>query len=206
MKKDISPEMYNYNKFPGPEFSHFDQQVKAEGIEFLLLENVKNAFDTTSFGQRYTEILLKYDYIVGDWGNEQLRLKGFYKDSNDVKKTNRISRLEDYIKEFCNFGCAYFVLENPNPKEITFEEECQPRRKKSSKSKPNRRKSGQTNPQVAPQKTNRSVLKRKNQLTNKPLLVKSVKKTIRASRNVIRPSSLMLSLITLLSERRISNP
>lgn len=77
--------MYNYNKFPGPEFSHFDQQVKAEGIEFLLLENVKNAFDTTSFGQRYTEILLKYDYIVGDWGNEQLRLKGFYKDSNDVK-------------------------------------------------------------------------------------------------------------------------
>ncbi|CRH93502.1 YutD family protein [Streptococcus dysgalactiae] len=152
MKKDISPEMYNYNKFPGPEFSHFYQQVKAEGIEFLLLENVQNAFDTTSFGQRYTEILLKYDYIVGDWGNEQLRLKGFYKDSNDVKKTNRISRLEDYIKEFCNFGCAYFVLENPNPKEITFEEECQPRRKKSSKSKPNRRKSGQTNPQVAPQK------------------------------------------------------
>lgn len=206
MKKDISPEMYNYNKFPGPEFSHFDQQVKAEGIAFLLLENVKNAFDTTSFGQRYTEILLKYDYIVGDWGNEQLRLKGFYKDSNDVKKTNRISRLEDYIKEFCNFGCAYFVLENPNPKEITFEEERQPRRKKSSKSKPNRRKSGQTNPQVAPQKTNRSVLQRKNQLTNKPLLVKSVKKTVRAGRNVIRPSSLMLSLITLLSERRISNP
>lgn len=152
MKKDISPEMYNYNKFPGPTFSHFDQQVKAEGIDLVLLENVKNAFDTTSFGQRYTEILLKYDYIVGDWGNEQLRLKGFYKDSNDVKKTNRISRLEDYIKEFCNFGCAYFVLENPNPKEITFEVERQPRRKKSSKPKSNRRKPNSPSQQIAASK------------------------------------------------------
>lgn len=121
-------------------------------------------------------------------------------------KTNRISRLEDYIKEFCNFGCAYFVLENPNPKEITFEEECQPRRKKSSKSKPNRRKSGQTNPQVAPQK-NKQKRSQKEKLADKQTFTsKSVKKTIRASRNVIRPSSLMLSLITLLSERRISNP
>ncbi|KPJ22455.1 YutD family protein [Streptococcus phocae] len=138
MKKEISPEMYNYNKFPGPEFVHFDNHVKAADIDLLLLENEKNAFNTTSFSQRFTDILLKYDYIVGDWGNEQLRLKGFYKDKNDVKKTSRISRLEDYIKEFCNFGCAYFVLENPTPKEIVYEEERPPRRRRSSKA--NRRK------------------------------------------------------------------
>lgn len=205
MKKDISPEMYNYNKFPGPEFSHFYQQVKAEGISSSCLKMLKMPLIRpvlVNVIQRFyssTTILL----AIGEMSNYVS--KGFTRTVMTLK-TNRISRLEDYIKEFCNFGCAYFVLENPNPKEITFEEECQPRRKKSSKSKPNRRKSGQTNPQVAPQKTNRSVLKRKNQLTNKPLLVKSVKKTIRASRNVIRPSSLMLSLITLLSERRISNP
>ncbi|HEQ0956010.1 TPA: DUF1027 domain-containing protein [Streptococcus pyogenes] len=153
MKKEISPEMYNYNKFPGPKFIHFEEQVKAEGIDLLLLEDVKNAFDTTSFGQRYTEVLLKYDYIVGDWGNEQLRLKGFYKDSDDIKKTNRISRLEDYIKEFCNFGCAYFVLENLHPQDIKFEEERQPRRKKSPKSKSNRRKPNYSNQQPATPKS-----------------------------------------------------
>ncbi|MGT2933056.1 YutD family protein [Streptococcus catagoni] len=131
MKKEISPEMYNYNKFPGPEFVHFDNHVKSDQIEFTLLENDKDAFNATAFGQRFTEILLKYDYIVGDWGNEQLRLKGFYKDANDIKKSNRISRLDDYIKEFCNFGCAYFVLENENPKEIKFEIEKVGRRKKS---------------------------------------------------------------------------
>lgn len=150
MKRDILPEMYNYNKFPGPEFIHFDHYVKAEGIELLLLKNEKNAFNTTSFGQRFTEILLKYDYIVGDWGNEQLRLKGFYKDHHDVKKASRISRLEDYIKEFCNFGCAYFVLENPNPKDMPKEEERPARRRKSSKA--NRRRNQSQSGQQAPAK------------------------------------------------------
>ena len=97
------------------------------------MENEKNAFDVTVFNQRFSEILLKYDYIVGDWGNEQLRLKGFYKDDKGVKKISRISRLDDYIKEYCNFGCAYFILENPNPREIKFEEEKTPRRRKSSR-------------------------------------------------------------------------
>ncbi|MGF0071313.1 YutD family protein [Streptococcus orisratti] len=133
MRKEISPEMYNYNKFPGPQFISFDNYVKSDGIEFVILENVKDAFNATVFSQRYSEILLKYDYIVGDWGNEQLRLKGFYKDNRDVKKSNRISRLDDYIKEYCNFGCAYFILENPEPREISFDEERLPKRRKSSR-------------------------------------------------------------------------
>ena len=133
MRKDISPEMYNYNKFPGPQFVSVETQVKSDGINFIILENEKNAFDVTVFNQRFSEILLKYDYIVGDWGNEQLRLKGFYKDDKGVKKISRISRLDDYIKEYCNFGCAYFILENPNPREIKFEEEKTPRRRKSSR-------------------------------------------------------------------------
>lgn len=161
MKKEISPEMYNYNKFPGPEFVLFDTIVKSDDLEFTLVENVKDAFDTTSFGQRYTEILLKYDYIVGDWGNEQLRLRGFYKDTNDIKKSSRISRLDDYIKEFCNFGCGYFVLENSNPQEIKFEEEKAPRRKKTnknSKRKPQQKDQGK--------KPNRSQTKRSDKTSN----------------------------------------
>ncbi len=37
--------------------------------------NHKDAVDTTRIGERYDEILGKYDFIVGDWGYEQLRLK-----------------------------------------------------------------------------------------------------------------------------------
>lgn len=124
MRKELTPEMFNYYKYPGPSFVHFDNQVKSDtDLQFTLVENVKEAFDTEAFGQRFSDILLKYDYIVGDWGNDQLRLRGFYKDAQDVKRSSRISRLEDYLKEYCNYGCAYFILENPNPEWIVFEEE-----------------------------------------------------------------------------------
>lgn len=124
MRREISPEMYNYNKFPGPQFISFEDHVKSDAIEFLILKNVKDAFDATVFSQRFSDILLKYDYIVGDWGNEQLRLKGFYKQTDKKLSAMNINRLDDYITEYCNFGCAYFVLENPSPKSPRQEEEA----------------------------------------------------------------------------------
>ncbi|HLQ72865.1 MAG TPA: YutD family protein [Bacillota bacterium] len=82
------------------------------GIEYKLVENIKEGFEEEKTKERYSEILKKYDYIVGDWGYDQLRLKGFYAD-NHSKATfdTRISTLDDYLLEYCNFGCAYFVLE-----------------------------------------------------------------------------------------------
>ncbi|MFC5630492.1 MULTISPECIES: YutD family protein [Streptococcus] len=130
MRKEISPELFNYNKFPGPVFVHFDQIVKSDDTSFTLLKNHKEAFDTEAFTQRFSEWLLKYDYIVGDWGNEQLRLKGFYREDKSVANTLKISRLEDYLNEHCAFGCAYFVLENGEPREIISEDEEQNKRRR----------------------------------------------------------------------------
>ncbi|CRH90931.1 Uncharacterized protein conserved in bacteria [Chlamydia trachomatis] len=131
MKKEISPEMYNYNKFPGPSFARVGNKVVAENIELELVEDYREAFDQTVFGQRFSQLMLKFDYIVGDWGNEQLRLKGFYKDEKAVKTDIKISRLEDYLTEFCNFGCAYFVLANPNPQEMPAEPEEKLKRRRN---------------------------------------------------------------------------
>ena len=33
--------------------------------------------DPERLGERFSEVLARYDYIVGDWGYEQLRLRGF---------------------------------------------------------------------------------------------------------------------------------
>ena len=64
MRKEISPELYNYNKFPGPEFKQMGSKIIAENFEFELVENYKEAFDLTAFHQRFSEILNKFDYIV----------------------------------------------------------------------------------------------------------------------------------------------
>ena len=121
MRKEISPELYNYNKFPGPDFRLHGEMVETESLHFELKENIKEAFDVIAFTQRFSAILTKFDYIVGDWGNEQLRLRGFYKDERSVAPENKISRLEDYLLEYCNYGCAYFVLENLEPRRASFD-------------------------------------------------------------------------------------
>ncbi|ASW50179.2 YutD family protein [Streptococcus suis] len=167
MKKEISPEMYNYNKYPGPSFARVGDKVVSENIELDLLEDYKNAFDQTIFGQRFSQLMLKFDYIVGDWGNEQLRLRGFYTDDKNVKSDLKISRLDDYLTEYCNFGCAYFVLANPNPQDLPAEEEDRPRRKRSRSR--NRNRNQQRTEPIAPKenKSNRNDRQKKGKQQNK---------------------------------------
>ncbi|MFC3932113.1 YutD family protein [Streptococcus dentapri] len=134
MRKNISPDMLNYNKFPGPIFTISDNLVKSEGISLELVENYREGFKLENFQQRFSEILLKYDYILGDWSSDELRLRGFYKNEKPVKNDSKISRLEDYLKEYCNFGCAYFLLENSEPKEFKVDkEDKRPRRRDNRK-------------------------------------------------------------------------
>lgn len=85
--------------------------IIAEGYTYEIIENVREGFKEDAFLARYSDILTKYDYIVGDWGYGQLRLKGFFEDKNQKATFDtRISTFEDYLYEYCNFGCAYFIL------------------------------------------------------------------------------------------------
>lgn len=78
---------------------------------YQISKDYRNAFDRERFATRYNDILAKFDYIVGDWGYDQLRLRGFYENgSRQANKEQQIGALEDYLYEYCNFGCAYFVL------------------------------------------------------------------------------------------------
>jgi uncharacterized protein YutD len=89
-----------------------DPLIQIGGRTYELIQNYRDAWDPEAFKQRYSEVLDRYDYIIGDWGYEKLRLKGFLRDNHP--KANRdtaYSGITDYINEYCNFGCAYFVLQ-----------------------------------------------------------------------------------------------
>lgn len=93
--------------------------IKVDQHYFELIENYRECFNEEQFIARYSDILDKYDYIVGDYGYDQLRLKGFYKDSNKkAEMSKRFSNIQDYIFEYCNFGCPYFVLRPLSKQEV----------------------------------------------------------------------------------------
>lgn len=85
--------------------------VALQNKQYELVEEFRDGFNEEALRARFSDILVKYDYIVGDWGYGQLRLKGFFSDDNHKASFDtKISTLSDYLYEYCNFGCAYFVL------------------------------------------------------------------------------------------------
>ena len=75
--------------------------IKEEPYQLVL--NYREGFDLLAFENRYQEYFEKFDFIVGDWGFEQLRLRGFY-------QIGQAKVPKDQTIEYCNFGCRYFVL------------------------------------------------------------------------------------------------
>ena len=82
------------------------------GKSYEIVQENRNGWNPEAFRDRYSEVLERYDFIVGDWGYSQLRLKGFFRDNHQkATKESNFSGMPDYINEYCNFGCAYFILE-----------------------------------------------------------------------------------------------
>lgn len=136
-------------------------------VTYEIIEDYRDGFDIEAMNARYQDIFARYDYIVGDWGHDKLRLKGFFNHKHRLATPDRdIDYLQDYLKEYCNFGCKYFVLErDPNAIYVPAEEESYlPKRsKQKSSNKRQQRKTDKQNRTTAaaskedrPQKQQRS--------------------------------------------------
>lgn len=109
------------------------ETIKLSKIDYKLIENYKDAFDLELMEKRYSNYLLKYDYIVGDMSYQKLRLRGFFDNHRKgVPIDMKISNLEDYLVEYCSFGGAYFVLERVVKKESDPESYFKKKKRRSS--------------------------------------------------------------------------
>ncbi|GLB46711.1 hypothetical protein WR164_06900 [Philodulcilactobacillus myokoensis] len=89
-----------------------ENKLTINGHHYEIVANPSDSFEIDQFQRKYNPMLSKYDFIVGDISFDQLRLKGFYADSREVNNNGKISSLQDYLMEYCNFGVHYYVLCN----------------------------------------------------------------------------------------------
>jgi len=76
--------------------------IETEHGNFILIKDYKEAFEVKAFTDRYVDYFSKYEYIVGDYSADMLRLKGF---TNENYKT-----ITDYLIESATPNAPYFVL------------------------------------------------------------------------------------------------
>lgn len=79
---------------------------------FELIENYKNAFELEDVQDKLTDYFDIYDYIIGDYAYNKLRLKGFCKKENkNCNEINTYEKKNEYINNFCAYDARYFILE-----------------------------------------------------------------------------------------------
>jgi len=79
---------------------------------YTVLKEFRTTFNPEQFNEKIVQVLLKYDFIVGDFADDHLRLKGFYHDKRrDIESDKKASRIDRYINESCNYMCPHYILE-----------------------------------------------------------------------------------------------
>ena len=87
------------------------KKIILENNEYELIENIGDSFNESEMKEKYTDYFYDFDYILGDYAYNKLRLKGFCEKNNKrYNKINDYSTKDDYIKNLCAYKCKYFVL------------------------------------------------------------------------------------------------
>ena len=89
-------------------------KIVINDIEYKLIENYRECFSLEEVREKLndTDYFNNFDYILGDYAYDKLRFKGFYKkDNKNARNINSFDNIKNYIKDYCSYGCKYFILE-----------------------------------------------------------------------------------------------
>ncbi|GAY73149.1 YutD-like domain-containing protein [Lentilactobacillus kosonis] len=126
----------------------FDTEFTVNDHQYEIDPKFLESFDFEDFRHRYNPALSQYDYIVGDYSYDQLRMKGFFEVDRANVDGPFANQITDYVLEMVNFGAKYFVVHNLEARPITRRsnsghQDSQKRKRNNNSNKNNRRKNAQ---------------------------------------------------------------
>ena len=87
------------------------KKIVINDIEYEIIRNDKDCINKKELEEKITDYFDEYDYIMGDFAYDKVRLKGYYNsDHKMAKKINDIKYLDDYIENYCSYGARIFLL------------------------------------------------------------------------------------------------
>ena len=86
-------------------------EIVIDDIKYKIVKNVNDCFKEDEFTYLFTDYFYDFDYILGDYSYDKLRLKGFCdKNNSRYSKINDITTLDDYVENYCSYKANYFLL------------------------------------------------------------------------------------------------
>lgn len=86
-------------------------KIKVNNLEYELVNNYKNVFNLDELLLKCTDYFNDFDYILGDYSYDKLRLKGFCDGQNkNFKNINDYKLIDEYLKNYCSYDCGYYIL------------------------------------------------------------------------------------------------
>ncbi len=93
------------------------QKIILNNIEYMVIKDYKDALNISEILEKFTDYFYDFDYIVGDYSYDKLRLKGFCKRKNEKYQSfNDYDNVDNYLKDYCSYDCKYYILEKVDKK------------------------------------------------------------------------------------------
>ena len=87
------------------------KKIMLDSIEYELIEDNGDCFNESEIKEKFTDYFYDFDYILGDYAYNKLRLKGFCEKNNKrYSKINDFKEKDKYLVTLCAYKCRYFVL------------------------------------------------------------------------------------------------
>ena len=74
------------------------KKIIINDICYEIIRNDKDCIDTDELSEKITDYFDDYDYIVGDFAYDKVRLKGYYDSSNKLYRYENYKLISHYIR------------------------------------------------------------------------------------------------------------